>query len=256
MKFLMILVFLAVIFNGCASNGTSNKIPDEIDYEKKIQTGIDFFASGNNPFWSIDIDLEDSARIYIPGGITIKHKVTKPVFDTTKKSITYKFSENTILTIKANNCKNNINGEQTDFSADIFVEGKTYKGCGKYIIASKNPLLSMETLRLNDIWALKSINGNEIDKNNFPDGIPFLELHLNTGKFYGRTDCNEINGDISVGDSYIIFSSISHTKKFCGGTFEKDYISALNIVDSWKLEKLTLSLRHHGEEILSYIKVD
>ena len=60
-----------------------------------------------------------------------------------------------------------MSGERNEFSAILNVDGKEYTGCGRYIIASKNPFLSQETLRLNDIWALRFINGKEINRKEF-----------------------------------------------------------------------------------------
>lgn len=256
MKNYIIILVLIVWGYGCSSNNTSSKNPEIPDYGKKQQNGIDFFASGNNPYWSIDIDLEDSARLYFAGESLLKYAVPKPVFDTVKKSILYGFAPNTILTVVRKECYNSIAKEKSEFAAELSVDGKKYKGCGKYIIASKNPFLSPETLRLNDIWALKSLKGKTINKEEFTEGIPFIELHLNNGKFYGKTNCNDISGNLSTGDSHINFSEISRTKKLCEGTFEEEFLSALRDADSWKLEKLELILRQKGEEILRFIKVD
>lgn len=256
MKNYIIITAIIIWGYGCSYNNTSNRYPEAPDYSKKEQNGIDFFASGNNPFWSLDVDLEDSARFYFSGESALRYAVPKPVIDTVKKSILYMFTPNTVLTVSRKNCYNSITKEKSEFTAEMLVDGKTYTGCGKYIIASKNPFLSPETLRLNDIWALKSIKGKNINKDEFNEGIPFIELHLNNGKFYGKTNCNEISGNLSTGDSHINFSGISGTKKHCEGDFEDEFLSSLRNADSWRLEKLELILRHDGEEILRFIKVD
>lgn len=252
------MVFLVFVIAGCSAQKTYKDTgrTESIDYSKKLATGIDFFASGNEPFWSADLDVEDSIRIFIDGEKVLRFPATPPIIDTAGKSILYKFDDAVNLSIKGEACINSMSGEKNVFAVTLFLNGKKYEGCGRYIIATKNPLISRETLRLNDIWALKMMNGKEIDRNNFPDGIPYIELHLNDGRFFGTTNCNELSGNIDVGDSYINFNNFSQTKKLCEGGFEHEYIGLLKEVDSWELEKMQLSLRKKGKEIIRYIKID
>ena len=256
-KYVIILISVFV-FAGCSTQKDYKDTgrTESNDYSKKQAMGIDFFASGNEPFWSAELDVEDSIRIYIAGESTLRYSATVPVIDTAAKSILYKFDDAVTLNIKGETCINSMSGEKNVFSVTLYLKDKQYTGCGRFIIASNNPLISRETLRLNDIWALKTMNGKEIDRKDFPDGIPYIELHLNDGRFYGTTNCNELTGNIDVGDSYIYFSNFSQTKKLCEGDFENKYISLLKDVDSWKLEKMQLSLRNKGKEIIRYIKID
>lgn len=256
-KFIL-LITAVIMLKGCSSHKeyTDTYIPESPDYMKKIALGIDFFASGNEPYWSLDMDTDDSARIFIFGESILRYKVTAPIIDTAIKKITYKFDDNITLIIKVETCTNTMSDERNEFSAELRFREKVYTGCGKYIISMKNPLLSKETIRLNDIWALKSINGKELNRKDFPKGIPVLELHLNDGRFLGNTDCNEISGHLEAGNSYIKFGNITQTKIFCEGSFESEYLSALITVDSWRINKLQLSLLSKGKEILTFMKVD
>jgi len=256
-KFLLI-VLLVFVIAGCTSQKEHKEtnITEIPDYGKKQAMGIDLFASGNEPYWSLELDTEDSVNIYILGGNNIRLKVLSTGLDTANKTIVYMFDNGSNLLIKGGACTNSMSGEKNDYSAKLYHVGKQYTGCGRFLIATKNPLLSRETLRLNDIWALKSMNGKEIDRKDFPEGIPILELHLNDGRFYGNTNCNEISGSIEVSNSNIYFRNFAQTKKFCEGDFETKYISALKIVTSWELDKMRLSLRSKGNEVLNYIKID
>jgi uncharacterized membrane protein/heat shock protein HslJ len=258
-KYAAVFIF-AIIVSGCSSQKdiTKSEKPEIQNYGKKQALGIDFFASGNEPFWSLDMDSEDSTRIFfLNPNSGVKEFVTPlPFIDTVNKIIVYRFSEGFTLTVNRGVCINGMSGERNEFSAILNVDGKDYNGCGRYIIASKNPFLSPETLRLNDIWALRIINGKEINRKNFKEGIPMLELHLNDGRFYGKADCNEIYGIINVGDSYINFTDFSSTKKSCEGDFENDYIKTLKNVDTWELNKMNLILKSRSKAVLTYIKID
>ncbi|MFA5011643.1 MAG: META domain-containing protein [Ignavibacteria bacterium] len=256
-KYILILI-LIFVFAGCSTQkdfkDTDKTEPN--DYSKKRALGIDFFASGNEPFWSAELDVEDSIRIFIAGERTLRYPATTPVIDTAANIIMYKFDDEVTLSIKAEECVNSMSGEKNVFSVMLSRRDKRYTGCGRYIIATSNPLISRETQRLNDIWAIKWMDGKEIRREDFPEGIPYIELHLNDGKFYGTTNCNDISGNIYTGDSYLYFNNFSQTKKFCEGNFESRYISLLKEVDSWKLEKMQLSLRSKGKEIIRYTKID
>lgn len=257
-KHLYVLV-IVFIFSSCSSSKKEeSKLYDynPNKYQEKQMSGIDFFASGSSPYWSLDMDTEDSTRIFLHNQNLISYKSPVPLIDTAGKTIIYKFSDFATLTIKGNVCVNSSGGEQTEFSTTLIYNDSTFSGCGKYIIASKNPFLSQETLRLNDIWALRSINDKAITKEDFKKGIPIIELHLNDGRFYGKAECNELSGNINFGDSFIYFKNFSLTKIFCEGDFEDNYINTLKIVDSWELDKMYLILRSKGKEVLKYIKID
>lgn len=254
----VLIIILIFVFAGCsAQKDFKDKGKTESDDFSKMQAvGIDFFASGNEPFWSAELDVEDSIRIFIAGEKTLRYSATTPIIDTAAKSIVYKFDDRVMLKITVEECLNSMSGDKNVFSVMLSIRDKHYTGCGRYIIATSNPLISRETLRLNDIWAIKWMDGKEIKREDFPDGIPYIELHLKDGKFYGTTNCNDISGNINAGDSYLYFNNFTQTKKFCEGNFEGRYISLLKEADSWKLEKMQLSLRSKGKEIIRYTKID
>lgn len=259
--FRIIYILLTVLLlSGCSAHKSSDSNSDHrepVNYDGKRTMGIYLFAAGNEPFWVVDLNSNDSTRIYLLAeNYTLKIKTPEPVFDSVAKTIKYYFESGTVLTLTKRKCVDNMSGEINDFNASLSILGKTLKGCAKFIIATKNPLLSYSTLRLNDIWALRKINGKQIIPSEFKQGVPVLELHLNDGKFLGNTNCNTISGYLDVGDSYITFSDISSTKKLCEGDFEFSYLETLKSVNSWTLDNLKLILNKDGKEVLVYQKVD
>jgi heat shock protein HslJ/uncharacterized membrane protein len=258
-KIVSVLLFVLFV-SGCSSQKPdviNSEYREPVNYDGKRSMGIFLFASGNEPFWVVDMNSGDSTRIYILSeNYNVKLKTPDPLLDSVSKTITYSFDNGDILTLQKAKCVDNMSGEMNDFNASLNIQNKIYKGCGKYIIATKNPLLSTSTLRLNDIWALRKLKGKTIIPSDFRSGIPVLELHLNDGRFLGNTGCNEVSGRIDVGDSYITFYDFTSTKKHCDGDFESLYLQELKSVDSWTLDKMSLILKKKGEEILVYQKVD
>lgn len=260
MKNLFLALMLALFLTGCSSNKpsvTDSNHREPVSYDGKRSMGIFLFASGNEPFWVIDLNSNDSTRIYIlADNYTVKYKTPNPVLDSITKTIKYTFDSGTVLILSKAKCVDNMSGEVSEFEASLKVLNNTYNGCGKFIIATKNPLLSQSTLRLNDIWALRKFRGKQIIPSEFKEGIPVIELHLNDGRFMGNTNCNTVSGSIELGDSYITFSEFTTTKKLCDGDFESQYLADLKSVDSWTLDKMLLILKKEGNEVLVYHKVD
>ena len=65
--FKYVLVFVSVvIISGCSTQKeiTKSEKQEIHNYGKKQALGIDFFASGNEPFWSLDMNSEDSTKIF------------------------------------------------------------------------------------------------------------------------------------------------------------------------------------------------
>ncbi len=110
-------------------------------------------------------------------------------------------------------------------------------------------------VRLHDIWALESINGEEFIKDEL-NNHPVIEIYLEEERVQGNAGCNTINGKVEVDGSNITFSEIITTEMACPGNLEQRFLTALQIVDSYKLEKLRLFLYVDEEERLVFRKID
>ncbi len=261
LKFI-ILILLTVLFSGCTAYKPVSQKPDKnkngnIDFNNKRSAGIDFFASGNEPSWKIDLDSEDSTKIYLfPNIYSVSYKTPAPILDSSFKTIKYTFDTDVTLTLINGMCTDNMSGEILNFIVSLNISNNTYKGCGKYIIAPNNPLLSPSTLLLNDIWALKKFKNQNVDAKSFKNGIPILELHLNDGKFLLYTNCSSITGNIDVGNSHISFYDIISSDKICDDDFELYNLLDLKSFNSWSFDKMVLTLKQNGKEVLVFNKID
>jgi heat shock protein HslJ len=115
-----------------------------------------------------------------------------------------------------------------------------------------------EKMRINDIWALKTMNGEAIDSNNFQKH-PVLEIHLNEMKIFGNDGCNNMFGNIeSFDEKNIAFGAIGGTKMACPNMeLSSKYTSALGKTKTYKLDGLQLYFYDaDGNEVLKYQKVD
>ncbi len=115
-----------------------------------------------------------------------------------------------------------------------------------------------EKMRLNDIWALKAINGKMIDVENFQKH-PVLEIHLNDMKIFGNDGCNNMFGAVeNLDDQNINFGAMGGTKMACPNMeLSTEYTSALGKTKTFKLEGLQLYFYDaDGNELLKFQKVD
>lgn len=112
-------------------------------------------------------------------------------------------------------------------------------------------------LRLHDIWALESIQGNSIGF----EGIerPSLELNLTEMKVMGTDGCNHFFGSIDrLDENDISFGPIAGTRKYCMPMTIPDLFNKqLGKVLSYEIQGLKLRLFDaSGDELLGLKKVD
>ena len=111
-------------------------------------------------------------------------------------------------------------------------------------------------VRLHDIWALESINGEEFIKDNQTNNHPVIEIYLKEERIHGNAGCNTINGKVEVDGNKIAFSNIITTEMACPGDIEQRFLSAIQSVDGYQIEKLRLFLYEGEKERLIFRKID
>ena len=109
---------------------------------------------------------------------------------------------------------------------------------------------------LHDIWALSSIKGEKIVLDESVKNLPKLEIFVQDKIVRGNTGCNTINGMIDINNNKISFYDITTTEMACPGDLEQRFLSALQKVDNYKIEKLKLYLYEDDKELLSFQKID
>lgn len=111
-------------------------------------------------------------------------------------------------------------------------------------------------VRIHDIWVLESINGAAYSRAEDQDLHPTVEIYLSEKRFLGNTGCNNMNGSLNVEGEKVSFSDITTTKMFCVDVDETSFLTALNKVNKYKIEKMRLYLFDHDKEVLVFKKID
>ncbi|MCI0472297.1 MAG: META domain-containing protein [Ignavibacteria bacterium] len=274
MKILLSILFLLFLFTGVRAkdslltpvvNDTIQKDEQsEPDFqsilerdEKARVRGIDFRAFGNEPFWILEIDAEGNTIFSLHDRLDVVFATPAPETYTEKKTIIYKSPEGNIdISLIQENCPDNMSGEKMTFTVSVNFKNTEFKGCGKFLVFNKNPLLKSDIGRLNDIWALEKYMDDPVDSLIKARGLPLLEIHLNEGRIMGNNGCNEYSGAVDVDDTVIKFDRIISTKMFCPGSMELQYMDALRKVNKWEISGMRLFLIINGKNYLTFRKID
>jgi len=180
---------------------------------EKWKNGIVFYAIGNEPSWSININKNNSALFKSPDGEQfIATSISKlALIDT--KSITYRSSSaqgEMIITLSKEKCGDTMSDDSFSYSVSVQIKLKgkkefdTYKGCGNFV---PDP-------RLNGKWIIVKVDTLAIDKQQLIK-LPELSIDVYKSKVSGNDGCNLFNGQVSFQDDEIIFGMIAGTMMAC-----------------------------------------
>lgn len=181
---------------------------------KKWEDGVDFYAFGNEPFWSLDMDLDKEIRLKNLDGLDFIAPAVEPISAMDANVKRYRSITETgeiIVQLMQGECTDNMSGEKfyygvsVDYKPNTATEYTTYKGCGRFV---PDP-------RLHDIWAIKEVNGTKIIPEEFKREHPRLEINITEGKVFGQDGCNSFRGGIEVQNEAIIFGNLASTMMAC-----------------------------------------
>ena len=217
----------------------------------KLENGVDFVASGNEPFWYLEINFDkeilfkiaqsDTIRTAVPAGIRLQ--------DVAATSYRVKTgSEMLNIIIYDRPCDDSMTGKELPKTLEITYGERKYNGCGSFL----------SDYRLNDIWVLESINNNKIDTPAFPKGLPRLELNLTLNQVFAFAGCNEFSSSLEIQGKKLRFGRFSGTLMACQNmTFESGYLSRLaNKTIPFRIEPGRLILQVSNDSTYNYRKVD
>lgn len=234
MRPLFMIITIGIVLLGCqparekkeAETAHESEAPPERNpavFKERFDRGVDFAATGNEPFWSVDIDFDGSIHFKNMEGAELV--VPTPPGEKAADADATRYSasnENGSITVQLirEECTDTMSGFVSEFVTRVEVtfpdaEPITYEGCGQY--------LSDE--RLEGDWQLERINETQLDSADFMKGLPQLSFDLSEKRVSGHTGCNNVAGSIEVQGQRIAFAPMIATKMACPGMeFEQDYL--------------------------------
>ncbi|MDX5422547.1 MAG: META domain-containing protein [Hymenobacteraceae bacterium] len=194
-------------------------------WQEKFERGVDFLATGNEPFWSLEISRGKFLvfRALDAEETVVKTALPEPESQEGVAGILYRAETAggpLIVQLLRQECMDNMSGERFSYAVSVSWSGKTYRGCGRYL----------SDLRLHAQWVLQEINGREISAAGFPRGVPSLEINLHEGRVYGHGGCNRIQGGLEVQGDRATFRQLASTRMACpaGMAVEDEFLRLLS----------------------------
>ncbi|WP_245896455.1 META domain-containing protein [Flavobacterium sediminis] len=219
-----------------------------------LTEGIYFTANGTEPFWKLKITDERITLITPEQTFVTPH--TEPIKAADANVKSYKIhTESTELNIQIKHveCLNQASDKQSNYTVDIELKKgldkdlTILKGCGDYIT----------DYRLHDIWILEELNGKTIDRSDFKNEFPRIEINTKTNQFIGFTGCNQMNGSLFFEKGLLRFSQIMTTKMMCeSGSKETEFLKALQSTTTYTIADNRLVLSNSDGSPLVFKKID
>jgi heat shock protein HslJ len=257
-----ILLFLCTISPNRFSGYISLSLPDVVKNQtvlNKIHSGglgiidrpgVDFFASGDRPEWTLDIDFSNLIHFYSAQTGSVYMPVPVPVKDESNGKVTYAASsgsEKIQITMQAVACSSKMADKGFTYQVEVTYKNEIYTGCGQYLFPAE---------RLHDIWALEALNQRKVSATAFSKGMPTLEIFVLEQKVLGTTGCNSFSGHAMIEKDKIRFLQLVTTEMACAGSLEKELLQALDKTNAYQLDSGKLILLKGKSEVLRFKKVD
>ncbi|WP_188500283.1 copper resistance protein NlpE N-terminal domain-containing protein [Pontibacter amylolyticus] len=191
------------------------KSPDEPEdnpslWREKYERGIDFAAVGNEPFWSLEIDLEKMIEFRLldeeDGSVLTPIPVAeKPEGGEGAVYRVQTVSGNLEIRLMKETCVNTMSGREFPYTVTVLKDSAIYKGCGIYLRDS----------RLNGTWNLVELQGKAVSPKDYERNPPSLAIALAEGSVSGSAGCNKITGTLEPIGDRINFGAIASTRMAC-----------------------------------------
>jgi uncharacterized membrane protein len=181
---------------------------------KKFEEGTDFYASGNEPFWNLDIDFDNNIRFTTMNGQVYNAPAVKPEKAADGNVIRYRTvteSGEMIIHIFERICQDTMvdkkfeNEVRVEFKASTEKDFKTFIGCGDFV----------PNFRLHDIYAIKEVAGITVNPQDYTRNAPNLEINATEKLVLGNDGCNSFRGGIKFKPETLVFSGLASTLMAC-----------------------------------------
>lgn len=275
MRALTVGLFMATVFLSCqtdqnterqrlsppkkaAGSALTSPLQADLDFlARKIDAGIDFYAYGHEPAWSLDMELDGSYSFRTPEGLRVIKPaglMTEAADERVQRYRSVTESGELIVTIVKEPCKDHDAGKTLPYRAEVFHKysneerGTAYTGCGDYV----------RDYRIHDIWVLLSLGDNEVKAASFDKGLPTIEFHVNEGRVMGHDGCNDFNASLHTHSDVIEIERMSLTSRECGPNRPgAAMVAALTEAPlQFKREGRMLTLLRNDKEVMRLKKVD
>ena len=253
MKKILSLVLLSFLMMNCKPAVDKNVNTNS----KEVDMTVYFKATGNEPFWGIEMGKEKTVfTSLIPGKEKLVFSFVEPIKAMDANVKMYKLSNEkatATVTIQHIDCQDSMSGAISPYQVSVEIRNnsetasKKVDGCGKYIT----------DYRLHDIWVLEELNGYKVFSTDFQKELPRIEINSTTNKYMGYGGCNSISGTIFSERDVLRFTNGISTLMACPpGNKEDEFTKALQSTTTYSIRDNRLTLSNPSGKLLVFKKVD
>jgi len=191
----------------------SKERPVNFMAEKPVRYDVKFRGHGNEPFWSLEMDFDHHMTLRTLDSHELDLRLvtdgsTPPVDGNEIRYQGAADGTKVRVTIVRRACHDTM--ADTSYSHEVRVrvskdgaeDFAEYEGCGDF----------RGEAGLNDIWALVSINGDELEDKK---SVPSVEIQVSERKVFGFSGCNRMSGSVEFFDDSIKFGTLATTRRAC-----------------------------------------
>ncbi len=212
-----LIAMLAIVSAGCS---VLRKTAEEPVYEVEPITITGFKATGNEPFWALEIEFDNVLRF-----TSLTEEFPELTFHmphaernedlSVVKYTTRTYNAETKVVILREECTDTMKGTRFPYTVTVSLRRShnddftVFRGCGQYL----------GTYRLNDIWVLEKIDGEPVD---IPQSRqkPTMKIDLAGRTVLGYGGCNRYHGRAELVNNVLVTGNILSTKMACIDTQE------------------------------------
>lgn len=248
---------LTPIATSTVSTNSENSGMQKILMQKQ-QEGIDFYAIGNEPSWSLDMDFDKIIRFKTANGITFNAPAVEPELaqdHNVKRFRAVTESGEIIIQIIQGDCKDTMADRSypyqvtVDFKTSTASDFTSLKGCGMYI----------PDFRLHDIWAIESVEGIILNASDYKKNAPKLEIFVSEQRVLGSDGCNTFRGKMYNEENRLYFGPMASTRMACLNNTEISYkinsVFSKNAI-TYSIENNRLTIFNNNKEAMVLKHID
>lgn len=238
------------------STATPEAASGQGPFEKFREQGVDFYATGNEPFWALEVDHGSRLTFHTMDGFRAEFQgASPPVPLPDEKGYSYTAPTNNgsiSVTVLRERCIDSMSGDTIPYRVTIQLnrtdqKSETFQGCGRFLNAPE----------LRGTWLLTGMNGMPPDTAGLMHGPPTLEMEWEQHRIWGNNSCNNYNGQADVmGDRIAISTRLASTLKACPRMdMESNFMNALSgKTYALRLEQGELQLLEGDKVVLQFRK--
>jgi len=237
-------------------NTTTNTEKDDRSLpisQTKFQQGVDFYATGPDSSWTLELDFEKDFKFKRADGFVFNTPAVEGIKAQDANVVRYRAvveSGEMIIQLYKQECIDGSTGKKFPYKVSVEIKRGTdlnytrVEGCGRFTFDE----------RIHDIWVLQQLNGKTVTGSD----LPYIEFNTTEGTVMGKTGCNNFTGKADFKGNKLTLGPLAVTRKFCANAaYESDFLKVLQPGEmEYTVDNGKLSLSRNGKEGIIFKKID